>query len=148
MDNRKFLPFIITGIIAVIVVLYLSSEIFITIKAGERGVLYQRFQGGTNFEISYSPGFHIKAPWNDIFVYNVREQIINEKMGRNFLDFVNQYRVEEAKGMLTDENRNHLTVLSIAYDAGFNSKTAFYSAFKKQTGTSPTKYRKSPIAHS
>ena len=80
MDNRKFLPFIITGIIAVIVILYLSSEIFITIKAGERGVLYQRFQGGTNFEISYSPGFHIKAPWNDIFVYNVRENIINEKM--------------------------------------------------------------------
>jgi regulator of protease activity HflC (stomatin/prohibitin superfamily) len=80
MDNRKFLPFIITGIVAVIVVLYLSSEIFITIKAGERGVLYQRFQGGTNFEVSYSPGFHIKAPWNDIFVYNVRENIINEKM--------------------------------------------------------------------
>ena len=80
MDNRKFLPFIITGIIAVIVILYLSSEIFITIKAGERGVLYQRFQGGTNFDISYSPGFHVKAPWNDIFVYNVRENIINEKM--------------------------------------------------------------------
>ena len=80
MDNRKFLPFIITGIVSVIVILYLSSEIFITIKAGERGVLYQRFQGGTNFEISYSPGFHIKAPWNDIFVYNVRENIINEKM--------------------------------------------------------------------
>ena len=80
MDNRRFLPFIITGIIAVIVILYLSSEIFITIKAGERGVLYQRFQGGTNFEVSYSPGFHIKAPWNDIFVYNVRESIINEKM--------------------------------------------------------------------
>jgi len=80
MDNRKFLPFIITGIVSVIVILYLSSEIFITIKAGERGVLYQRFQGGTNFEVSYSPGFHIKAPWNDIFVYNVRENIINEKM--------------------------------------------------------------------
>ncbi len=80
MDNRKFLPFIITGIIAVIVVLYLSSEIFITIKAGERGVLYRRFQGGTDFETSYKPGFHMKAPWNDIFVYNVRENIINEKM--------------------------------------------------------------------
>lgn len=80
MDNRKFLPFIITGIVAVIVILYLSSEIFITIKAGERGVLYKRFQGGTDFDISYTPGFHMKAPWNDIFVYNVRENIINEKM--------------------------------------------------------------------
>ncbi|NJN26264.1 MAG: prohibitin family protein [Cyclobacteriaceae bacterium] len=80
MDNRKFLPFIIAGVIALIIVLYLSSEIFITIKAGERGVLYKRFQGGTDFEVSYTPGFHMKAPWNDIFVYNVRENIINEKM--------------------------------------------------------------------
>lgn len=80
MDNRKFLPFIITGIVAVIVVLYLSSEIFITIKAGERGVLYRRFQGGTDFETIYSPGFHMKAPWNNIFVYSVRENIINEQM--------------------------------------------------------------------
>lgn len=80
MDNRKFLPFIITGVVALIVILYLSSEIFITIKAGERGVLYKRFQGGTDFDISYKPGFHIKAPWNEIFVYNVREDIINEKM--------------------------------------------------------------------
>ena len=80
MDNRRFLPFIITGIIGVIILLYLSSEIFITIKAGERGVLYRRFQGGTDFETSYTPGFHMKAPWNDIFIYNVRENIINEKM--------------------------------------------------------------------
>lgn len=80
MDNRKFLPFIVTGVVALIVLLYLSSEIFITIKAGERGVLYKRFQGGTDFEISYTPGFHMKAPWNEIFVYNVRENIINEKM--------------------------------------------------------------------
>ena len=80
MDNTKFLPFIITGVIALILVLYLSSELFITIKAGERGVLYQRFQGGTDFDISYKPGFHVKAPWNEIFVYNVRENLIDEKM--------------------------------------------------------------------
>jgi len=80
MDNRKFLPFIIIGVIALIVVLYLSSEIFITIKSGERGVLYRRFQGGTDFEMIYSPGFHMKAPWNEIYVYNVRENIIDEKM--------------------------------------------------------------------
>lgn len=80
MDNRKFLPFIITGIVAIIVVLYLSSEIFITIKAGERGVLYKRFQGGIDFETSYKPGFHIKSPWNEIYIYNVRENLINEEM--------------------------------------------------------------------
>ncbi len=80
MDNRRFLPFIIIGVTALIVVLYLSSEIFITIKSGERGVLYKRFKGGTDLESSYKPGFHLKAPWNSIFIYNVRENIINEKM--------------------------------------------------------------------
>ncbi len=80
MDNRKFLPFIVIGVISLIVVLYLSSEIFITIKSGERGVLYKRFGGGTDFETSFNPGFHIKSPWNEIYVYNVRENIINEKM--------------------------------------------------------------------
>lgn len=80
MDNRKFLPFIIIGVASLIVVLYLSSEIFITIKSGERGVLYKRFQGGTDLESSFKPGFHLKAPWNSIFIYNVRENIINEKM--------------------------------------------------------------------
>jgi regulator of protease activity HflC (stomatin/prohibitin superfamily) len=80
MDNRRFLPFIIIGVTALIVVLYLSSEIFITIKSGERGVLYKRFQGGTDLESSFKPGFHLKAPWNSIFIYNVRENIINEKM--------------------------------------------------------------------
>jgi regulator of protease activity HflC (stomatin/prohibitin superfamily) len=80
MDNRKFLPFIIAGSIALIVVLYLSSEIFITVKSGERGVLYKRFDGGTDFNTIFTPGFHMKAPWNEIYIYNVRENIINEKM--------------------------------------------------------------------
>jgi hypothetical protein len=57
MDNRKFLPFIIIGVLALTVVLYLSSEIFITIKSGERGVLYKRFDGGTDLETSLRPGF-------------------------------------------------------------------------------------------
>jgi regulator of protease activity HflC (stomatin/prohibitin superfamily) len=80
MDNRKFLPFIIIGVVSLIVVLYLSSEIFITINSGERGVLYKRFKGGTDLELSYKPGFHMKWPWNEIYVYNVRENKIDEKM--------------------------------------------------------------------
>jgi regulator of protease activity HflC (stomatin/prohibitin superfamily) len=80
MDNRKFLPVIITGIIAVFLVIYLSSEIFISIESGERGVLYRRFGGGTDFEEIFTPGLHIKAPWNNITLYSVRENIIDEKM--------------------------------------------------------------------
>jgi regulator of protease activity HflC (stomatin/prohibitin superfamily) len=80
MDNRKFLPFIIVGIIAAAVVIYLSSEIFITIESGERGVIYRRFGGGTDFETIYKPGFHIKAPWNRVIVYPVRESLVDETM--------------------------------------------------------------------
>ena len=69
-------------------------------------------------------------------------QVINEKLQCNFLDFINGYRVEAAKKLLADKNHKHLTILSIAYEVGFNSKTAFYSAFKKQTGKTPTAFRK------
>ena len=53
---RKFLPIIIIGIIAVIAVIYMSSEIFITIKSGERGVIYRKFNGGTDFNDVLKPG--------------------------------------------------------------------------------------------
>ena len=70
-------------------------------------------------------------------------QIINEKMNCNFLDFVNSYRVEEAKKMLAEDSSKNFTILSIAYDAGFNSKSTFYSAFKKHVGMTPSGFRKS-----
>ncbi len=70
-------------------------------------------------------------------------QIINEKLGHNFLDFINGYRVKDAKTKLANPHFNHMTILAIAYEVGFNSKTAFYSAFKKQTGHTPTHFRKS-----
>ena len=70
-------------------------------------------------------------------------QVINEKLNCNFLDFINGYRIEDAKEKLVDSAFSHYTIIAIAYEVGFNSKTAFYSAFKKQTGTTPSSYRKS-----
>lgn len=72
-------------------------------------------------------------------------QIINQNLKCNFLDFINGYRVEAAKSMLRDEKYEHYTILSIAYEAGFNSKTAFYNAFKKNTGTTPSQFKKSLV---
>ncbi len=69
-------------------------------------------------------------------------QIINEKLNCNFLDFVNGYRVEDAKEKLVDPKFEHYTIVSVAYEAGFNSKSTFYAAFKKVTGMTPSKYRK------
>lgn len=73
-------------------------------------------------------------------------QVINEKIQQSFGDFINSYRVEKAKAMLTDDKFSHFTIIATAYEAGFNSKTAFYEAFKKFTGSTPSKYRKSLIS--
>ncbi len=70
-------------------------------------------------------------------------QVINEKMNNSFLDFVNSYRVKAAKKMLKDVDYENYTIIALAYEAGFNSKTAFYSAFKKFTNTTPSAFRKS-----
>jgi AraC-like DNA-binding protein len=69
-------------------------------------------------------------------------QIINEKLGKNFYDFINEFRVDEAKKRLADTTYNYLTILAIGFDSGFNSKTAFYSAFKKISGMNPSEYKK------
>lgn len=80
MDNRRFLPLIVLGIVLFFTVVYLSSSIFLTIQPGERGVLFRRFGGGLDKETTYTPGFHIKAPWNEMFVYNVKERNVEETM--------------------------------------------------------------------
>lgn len=69
-------------------------------------------------------------------------QIINEKLNTNFLDFVNGYRIKAAQEKLIDPKLSHYTIISIAYESGFNSKSTFYTAFKKVTGMTPSQYRK------
>jgi len=80
MDNRKYLPLIIIGLFLFIAVVYLSSSIFLTINAGERGVLFRKFGGGLDKDKIYQPGFVVKAPWNDMYVYDVKERSIDETM--------------------------------------------------------------------
>ena len=70
-------------------------------------------------------------------------QVINEYFGFNFSTYVNEYRVKEARRLLTDEKFRHLTIESIAGDSGFNSVSAFNNAFKKFTGLTPSYYLKS-----
>jgi AraC-like DNA-binding protein len=69
-------------------------------------------------------------------------QIINERLNQNFFDFVNAHRIEEAKLQLIDPAKKHYSLVAIAEGVGFNSKSAFNSAFKKQTSVTPSEYRK------
>lgn len=68
-------------------------------------------------------------------------QILNERHGKSFFLFINEYRVKEVISRFEDPKNDDFTILAIAYDSGFNSKTTFNSIFKSQTGMTPSKYR-------
>lgn len=68
--------------------------------------------------------------------------VINKHFGTNFFEFVNSYRVEEAKALLADEKNADMTILDILLQSGFNSKSAFHRFFSRLVGMSPTEYRK------
>ena len=71
------------GILAfflLIIILVFTNATFLTLQPGERGVLFQRFSGGLDTENIYQPGFHIIAPWNEMYRYEVREQAVEEAM--------------------------------------------------------------------
>ncbi|MEO6286314.1 MAG: helix-turn-helix domain-containing protein [Dyadobacter sp.] len=67
-------------------------------------------------------------------------KVINEAYEKNFFDFVNSYRIEDFKERFEDPRNKHFTMLAIAFEVGFNSKTAFNRAFKKMTGSTPREY--------
>jgi AraC-like DNA-binding protein len=71
---------------------------------------------------------------------NRLSQAINEKTGFNFKDYINSYRVEEAKLLLSSPEFQKLTIEAIAEKAGFYSKSPFYSAFKKHAGMTPKEF--------
>ncbi len=94
----------------------------------------------------------IKKPYLDraLTIYDLSDQlkisrhilseVINEHMGMNFYSLVNEYRVNEVKERLKSNEFKHLTILAIAYDSGFNSKSSFNTIFKEKTGQTPSEY--------
>lgn len=99
-----------------------------------------------------------EKPWleNDLTLASLAEraqmsphhlsQLLNEHIGKNFFDYINELRVREVQRCLRDSQYAETPVLDIALAAGFNSKAAFNAAFKKFTGTTPGAYRRSPSA--
>ncbi len=70
-------------------------------------------------------------------------QVINQHFQMNFYDFVNRYRIEEVKKKLSSADFDHLSILGIAFDCGFKSKSSFNRYFKKYTGLAPSEFKKS-----
>ena len=69
-------------------------------------------------------------------------QAINENEQKNFSDFVNGYRIEKAKTLLSDKKYSQEKIVAIAYDCGFGNVTSFNLAFKAKTNLTPSQYRK------
>lgn len=82
MNNRR-LPLIIFAVVAFIVVMMLSSSLMFTIQPTEKGVMFFPFGVGLDKNFVVEPGFHLKAPWNEVIVYDVAETTTDETMDIN-----------------------------------------------------------------
>ena len=69
-------------------------------------------------------------------------QTINEQLNQSFIDFINAYRIEEAKRMLVDPEKKHYSILAVSEEVGFNSKSAFNTAFRRHANMTPSEFRK------
>ena len=69
-------------------------------------------------------------------------EVLNGELAQSFYDFVNSYRVSDVRRRLAEGKSDHLTVLTLALDAGFASKSTFNQVFKKLTGQTPSSYRR------
>ncbi len=90
-----------------------------------------------DFELTLQKlAFEIKIPERELSL------LINHHLSKHFFDFINEYRINEAKTILENPDKKEVTILEILYQVGFNSKSSFYTAFKKETNKTPTQYRK------
>jgi AraC-like DNA-binding protein len=70
-------------------------------------------------------------------------EVLNAQLEQTFYDFVNGYRVRDVQRRIESDDARNLTILSLALDAGFASKSTFNDVFKKHTGLTPSEYRRS-----
>ena len=69
-------------------------------------------------------------------------QIINEVFGVNFYQLINQYRIDEVKSRFFKKDHQKLSIMGVAENVGFHSKSTFYTHFKKNTGLTPSEFLK------
>jgi ligand-binding sensor domain-containing protein/AraC-like DNA-binding protein len=72
---------------------------------------------------------------------HILSRILNEKLNQGFWDYINSNRIEEAKRILQSPRGAKLKIITVAFDVGFNTKVAFYNAFRKYTGMTPSQYK-------
>ncbi|KQC02668.1 AraC family transcriptional regulator [Pedobacter sp. Hv1] len=92
-------------------------------------------------ELFLNPNFTLEEAAKELKVTkHLLSQYINEILGKSFSSLIKEYRIEKAKKLL--ETEKNYTIESLGYDSGFNSKSTFFTAFKKTTGLTPAEYQK------
>ena len=93
-------------------------------------------------ELFLNPNFNLEEAAKELNITkHLLSQYVNEVLGKSFSNLIKEYRIEKAKKLL--ETEKNLTLESLGYDSGFNSKSTFFTAFKKTTGLTPAEYQKS-----
>jgi AraC-like DNA-binding protein len=118
-----------------------------SLKAGEKEKLIQRLTKSMENEKPYlNENLTLKELAEKLETTpNNLSQIINEKFSKNFYEFINGYRINEVKSLLSNPKYSHYSMLGIAFECGFNSKSTFNSVFKQFTGKTPSEFKKSTI---
>ena len=89
------------------------------------------------------PNLSLRALADQVEIHpNKLSWLLNERMGKNFNEFVNHYRIEYFKKLALDPGNSHISLIGLAYESGFNSKTVFNTYFKKETGITPKEFLK------
>jgi AraC-like DNA-binding protein len=95
----------------------------------------------TEEELYKKPDVKLKDIANELqIIPHKLSQLLNDNVGKSFAQFINEYKVDEAKKLLKENNQ--FTLEAIGYEAGFSSKSAFYATFKKTVGKTPSEYQK------
>ncbi|MFT4662295.1 MAG: adenylate cyclase, partial [Patiriisocius sp.] len=90
-----------------------------------------------------NPDLSLRDLANQIEIHpNHLSWLLNNNFGKNYNEFINNYRIEAFKLNAKDPKNEHLTIEGLAYESGFNSKTVFNTYFKKDTGLTPKQFLK------
>ena len=91
-----------------------------------------------------NPSLTLRLLANQIETHpNQLSWLLNNRVGKNYNEFINGYRVEHFKKLVVDSANAHISMIGLAYESGFNSKTVFNTVFKKMVGMTPNAYKKS-----